>query len=269
MYFNRLKMYLIDIFFKNILIKEIWFSMFAFQITYLKMKFITIFCTILFVAVSFLSPHKKEIVPKTYAKIARFNKVTSVYNSLESNNFKLPNLESFSKAFEGYQILKEKGMIKKEVLTIIDFSLSSREKRLWIIDMNTNEILFNTLVAHGKNSGTDYAVKFSNKNESYRSSLGFFATGEVYKGKHGLSLKLDGLEKGINDNARKRAVVIHGADYVSKAFIKNHKRLGRSQGCPAVPVEFSKKIIQAIKEKSCLFIYHPTRSYKVSSKLIS
>ncbi len=233
------------------------------------MNFITVFYTALFVVVSFLSPHKKEIVPKKYAKISKVNKVSSVYNSLEANNFKLPNLESFSRAFEGYQLLKSKGMIKKDILTIIDFSLSSKEKRLWVIDMSTNEILLNTLVAHGKNSGNDYASKFSNKNESYRSSLGFFSTGEVYRGKHGLSLKLDGLEKGINDNARKRAVVIHGADYVSKNFIRNHRRLGRSQGCPAVPIEFSKKIIQTIKNKSCLFIYHPTRSYKVSSKLIS
>lgn len=233
------------------------------------MNFITAFYTVLFVVVSFLSPHKKEIAPKRYAKISRVNKVVSVYNSLETNNFKLPNLESFSKAFEGYQLLKNKGMIKKDILTIIDFSLSSKEKRLWIIDMSTNEILLNTLVAHGKNSGIDYASKFSNKNESYRSSLGFFSTGEVYRGKHGLSLKLDGLEKGINDNARKRAVVIHGADYVSKTFIRNHKRLGRSQGCPAVPVELSKKIIQTIKNKSCLFIYHPSRSYVNNSKLIS
>ncbi|GAB3710833.1 murein L,D-transpeptidase catalytic domain family protein [Flavobacterium koreense] len=233
------------------------------------MNFITVFYTALFVVVSFLSPHKKEIAPKKYAKISRVNKVTSVYNSLETNNFKLPNLESFSRAFEGYQLLKSKGMIKKDILTIIDFSLSSKEKRLWIIDMNTHEILLNTLVAHGKNSGDDYASKFSNKNESYRSSLGFFSTGEVYRGKHGLSLKLDGLEKGINDNARKRAVVIHGADYVSKTFIRNHKRLGRSQGCPAVPVELSKKIIQTIKNKSCLFIYHPSRSYVNNSKLIS
>ena len=233
------------------------------------MNFITVFYTALFVVVSFLSPHKKEITPKKYAKISRVNKVTSAYNSLETNNFKLPNLESFSRAFEGYQLLKSKGMIKKDILTIIDFSLSSKEKRLWIIDMNTHEILLNTLVAHGKNSGDNYAVNFSNKNESYKSSLGFFATGEVYTGKHGLSLKLDGLEKGINDNARKRAVVIHGADYVSKTFIRNHKRLGRSQGCPAVPVELSKKIIQTIKNKSCLFIYHPSRSYVNNSKLIS
>lgn len=233
------------------------------------MNLFNVFYSTLFVGVSLFSPQKKEITPINYAKISNVKKVTTVYNALEANSFKLPKLESFTKAFEGYQLLKNKGMIKKDILTIIDFSLSSKEKRLWIIDMSTNEILLNTLVAHGKNSGNDYASKFSNKNESYRSSLGFFSTGEVYRGKHGLSLKLDGLEKGINDNARKRAVVIHGADYVSKTFIRNHKRLGRSQGCPAVPVELSKKIIQTIKNKSCLFIYHPSRSYVNNSKLIS
>jgi len=233
------------------------------------MNLFNVFYSTLFVGVSLFLPQKKEITPINYAKISTVKKVTTAYNALESNNFNLPNLESFTKAFEGFQLLKSKGMVKKNILTIIDFSLSSSEKRLWIIDMDTNEIILNTLVAHGKNSGDNYAVNFSNKNESYQSSLGFYATGEVYIGKHGLSLKLDGLEKGINDNARKRAVVIHGADYVSNTFIRNHKRLGRSQGCPAVPVEFSKKIIQTIKDKSCLFIYHPTRNYKNSSKLIS
>ena len=140
---------------------------------------------------------------------------------------------------------------------------------MWIIDMNQNKIILNSLVAHGKNSGEEYADNFSNKNQSNKSSLGFFATGEVYQGKHGLSLKLDGLEKGINDNARQRDVVVHGADYVSENFIKNHKRLGRSQGCPAVPVELSKKIIETIKDKSCLFIYHPSENDVQSSKLIS
>ncbi len=233
------------------------------------MNLFNVFYSILFVGVSLFSPQKKEITPINYAKISNVKKVTTVYNALEANSFRLPKLESFTKAFEGFQLLKSKGMVRKNILTIIDFSLSSNEKRLWIIDMNTNEILLNTLVAHGKNSGDNYAVNFSNKNESYKSSLGFFATGEVYKGKHGLSLKLDGLEKGINDNARKRAVVIHGADYVSKTFIRNYKRLGRSQGCPAVPIELSKKIIQTIKNKSCLFIYHPSRSYVNNSKLIS
>jgi len=138
--------------------------------------------------------------------------------------------------------------------------MSSNSKRLWVIDLTTNKVLFNSLVAHGKNTGEEFASYFSNKAESFQSSLGFYATAEVYNGKHGMSLKLDGLQKGLNDKARERAVVVHGADYVSENFIKNHKRLGRSQGCPALPVELNEKIINVIKDKSCLFIYHPSKS---------
>lgn len=188
------------------------------------------------------------------------SKAVSIYNDLYSNSDKSPSFESFSIALEGFYNLKEKGLVTKDILTLIDFSQSSNTKRLWVIDMAANEILFNTLVAHGKNTGEEFANYFSNRNESHQSSLGFYATAEVYKGKHGLSLRLDGLQKGLNDKARERAVVIHGADYVSEKFIKNHKRLGRSQGCPALPVELNEKIINVIKEKSCLFIYHPSKS---------
>jgi hypothetical protein len=183
-----------------------------------------------------------------------------LYNKLEVNSYQLPNFDVFSIALEGFYDLKSKGLIEKEILTLVDFSKSSNTKRLWVIDMVTNEILFHSLVAHGKNTGEEFAKYFSNKHESHQSSLGFYATGEVYTGKHGVSLRLDGLQKGLNDNARDRAVVIHGADYVSEKFIKQHKRLGRSQGCPALPKELNKKIIDVIKDKSCLFIYHPSKS---------
>ena len=184
--------------------------------------------------------------------------VEMVYNNLHSNQYVLPKLESFSKALKGYYALKEKGLIKKNILTLVDFSLSSNIKRLWVIDLATNTILFQSLVAHGRNTGEEFANSFSNDAQSFKSSVGFYATGEIYNGKHGMSLKLDGLEKGINDNARNRGVVIHAANYVSDAFIRNNKRLGRSQGCPALPEELSKDIISVIKEKSCLFIYHPS-----------
>lgn len=184
--------------------------------------------------------------------------VEMVYNNLHSNQYVLPKLESFSKALKGYYALKEKGLIKKNILTLVDFSLSSNIKRLWVIDLATNTILFQSLVAHGRNTGEEFANSFSNAAQSFKSSVGFYATGEIYNGKHGMSLKLDGLEKGINDNARNRGVVIHAANYVSDAFIRNNKRLGRSQGCPALPEELSKDIISVIKEKSCLFIYHPS-----------
>src|SRR5690606_4161345 len=117
------------------------------------------------------------------------------------------------------------------------------KKRMWVIDMTTNTVLMHSLVAHGRNTGDVFAKNFSNASESYKSSLGFYLTGETYTGKHGMSLKLDGLEKGVNDNARNRAVVIHGADYVSDSFIKNNSRLGRSLGCPAVPRELTKQLI--------------------------
>ncbi len=184
------------------------------------------------------------------------NTKLELYHSIQSNGFSLPTYDSFEKAIEGFTTLKESGIIKKSILTIIDFNLPSTEKRLWVIDMNTSTILYHTLVAHGKNSGDLYANQFSNQNESFKSSLGFYKTSESYVGAHGVSLRLDGLEKNKNDNARSRAVVIHGADYVSTSFIKNHNRLGRSFGCPALPPEMAEKIINTIKNNSCLFINH-------------
>lgn len=197
------------------------------------------------------------------------SKIQLIYNSLKANQFELPNEECFAEALKGFYAFKEKGAIKRDILTLVDFSLSSNSKRLWIIDLTTNQILFQSLVAHGKNTGDEYANNFSNTPESFKSSLGFYVTGEVYHGKHGVSLKLDGLEKGLNDYARKRAVVVHGANYVSESFIKYHKRLGRSQGCPAVPIEFASEIITMIKDQSCLFIYHPSLYNSKQSNLIS
>lgn len=196
-------------------------------------------------------------------------KIENIYHALNANNFALPELKTFSEALKGFYLLKEKGVIHKDVLTLIDFSLSSTLKRLWVIDLTTNTILFQSLVAHGRNTGEEFATAFSNVNSSNKSSLGFYATGEIYQGKHGMSLRLDGLERGVNDNARERAVVMHGADYVSESFVRDHKRLGRSQGCPAIPVELTNDIIQAIKGKSCLYIYHPSRSFMMGEKLFS
>ncbi len=178
------------------------------------------------------------------------------YQSIVSNGFELPEYDSFSKAIDGFEVLKEKQIIQNNILTIIDFDLPSTQKRLWVIDMDENKVLFHSLVAHGKNSGELLAQSFSNENESFKSSLGFFVTNETYQGAHGLSLKLDGLEKDKNNNARNRAIVIHGADYVSEGFIREHNRLGRSFGCPALPLELTKSIISTIKNKSCLFIHH-------------
>ena len=197
------------------------------------------------------------------------SKNVSIYNQLDANSFILPSFECFNMALDGFYLLKQKGLVQKNILTLVDFSLSSNAKRLWVIDLEKNIILFQTLVAHGRNTGEEFATAFSNQAESFKSSIGFYATGEIYNGKHGSSLKLDGLEKGLNDMARERAVVIHGADYVSETFIKQNKRLGRSQGCPAIPVEMNRKIINIIKDKSCLFIYHPSATQEIISKLVS
>lgn len=209
--------------------------------------------------------------PKILAAVPENKEVTAkdVYNSIDANSFSLPAFECFSKALKGYEKLKEQGKIKKNYLTVIDFSKSSNTKRLWIIDMESEKVLYNTYVAHGRNSGNEFAKTFSNKPSSYKSSLGFYTTGEIYTGKHGESLRLDGMENGINSNARARAIVMHAADYVSEGFIKQNSRLGRSLGCPALPNHLNKKIINLITGKSCLFIYHPTKAYLTSSKLLS
>ena len=192
-----------------------------------------------------------------------------VYNNLNANHLSLPQMQSFSEALKGFNILKAKGIVQKDILTLVDFSLSSNTKRLWVIDLTTNTVLFNSLVAHGRNTGEEFATSFSNDASSFKSSLGFYLTGEIYQGKHGRSLKLDGLEKGVNDKARERGVVMHAADYVSETFIKSNKRLGRSQGCPAIPAELTAELINTIKNKSCLFIYHPSRNYTDVSKMAS
>ncbi len=148
-------------------------------------------------------------------------------------------------------------LAKTSIVTLIDFSLPSTARRLWTINLETGEVLYNTWVAHGKNSGNNEAQSFSNKPQSYQSSLGFYLTDQTYTGKHGHSLRLKGLEKNINDKAWERAIVIHGADYVTESFIKTHGRLGRSHGCPAIPPEITDEFINTVKDGSLLFIYHP------------
>lgn len=235
-----------------------------------------IFPTVLLVVLSLISTneffnethHIKRTEAVNLVKTSSETSEELVYNNLNSNHFSVPKFESFAEALKGFYLLKEKGLVSKNILTLIDFSLSSNSKRLWVIDLTTNKILYNSLVAHGRNTGDEFATSFSNSAQSFKSSLGFYATGEIYNGKHGKSLKLDGLEKGINSNARERAVVIHGAEYVSNSFIQNNKRLGRSLGCPAIPLELTNEIIQTIKDKSCLFVYYPSKAYKVASKLV-
>jgi hypothetical protein len=162
------------------------------------------------------------------------------------------SFRAFFQAMEGYKHIKE---VKNPVLTLIDFSKPSTEERMYVIDMQQHKLLFKSLVAHGKNSGGNYATSFSNRQRSHQSSLGFYLTEQSYQGRNGLSLILNGLEKGINDNAKARAVVIHGADYCNPKNIASAGRLGRSFGCPALPLEMTKPIIEAIKDGSLLYVY--------------
>lgn len=191
-----------------------------------------------------------------------------IYNAIGFDNINQLNPDVFSKAYLGFINLKKEGKLDENshLLTICDFSLSSTEERLWVIDLNEKKVIFNSLVAHGKNTGEEFAQKFSNTESSLQSSLGFYVTETTYNGSNGYSLKLLGMDSGYNDAALQRAIVMHGADYVSENFIKNQKRLGRSWGCPAVPRALAEPIINTIKGKSCLFIYYPDDQYLSSSK---
>lgn len=220
----------------------------------------------------------KEIaaVTKTNLKsatsnLSAFDKlVLSEYLDLDDTKFDKPELESFKAAFKGYYKLKDEGKLNKDLLTIIDFTKSSTERRMWVIDMKSHNILYQTVVSHGRNSGKEYATDFSNTRESFKSSLGFYTTAETYMGKHGLSLRLDGLEAGINSNARERDIVIHAANYANENMGKNQGYLGRSLGCPALPYEVAHDVINLIKNESCLFIYHADqKDYLTKSKLLN
>ena len=173
------------------------------------------------------------------------------------------SLEVFNQAMVGYLNLLEKGdLANPGVLTIADFDQSSVEKRFWVLDLEAKKILHQSLVAHGKNSGLEMAEQFSNVVQSEKSSLGFYVTKDTYQGKHGLSLKLEGMDEEFNKNAYDRNIVVHGAEYVSESFVKQHGRLGRSQGCPALPMENHQEIIDAIKGGSCLYLHASKADYK-------
>jgi hypothetical protein len=189
--------------------------------------------------------------------------VKNIYTSCKLDN-KL-EYTVFKQALAGYNSLE---LSNKKLLSIIDFSKPSNEERFFIIDIENQKLLYHTLVAHGKNSGLINATKFSNRSGSHKSSLGFYRTGTAYFGKRGYSLKLEGLEKGINDNARLRGIVIHGANYVNEKFITgNNSMLGRSWGCPAVSKKINREIIDLIKGGSCLYIYAEDEFYLERSML--
>lgn len=184
-----------------------------------------------------------------------------LYNQIQWNDQR-PAFEVFYSAVSGYTVLQDSlHVFKRPLLTIIDFSRPSNLERLWVVNLETKELVLQALVAHGRNSGEITPDRFSNQMNSFQSSLGFYRTGMKYSGKHGLSLKLHGLEQEINDQAERRAIVIHGADYVSEQYIARNGRLGRSHGCPAVAMSIHRQLIEIIQDETCLFVYYPQKEY--------
>lgn len=193
-----------------------------------------------------------------------------VYSVLHLADFGL-STDAFRFALRGFERLKKEGkLLNESVLTIIDFSQSSNKKRMYVIDLYKKALLFNTYVAHGRNTGDEFAEKFSNIPGTFQSSLGFYLTENMAIGsKVGLSLILKGLEKGINDKAREREIIMHGADYATEDFIQKHGRLGRSYGCPSLPPDQIKPVAETIKNGSLLFIYNPDENYVQKSPVLN
>lgn len=187
----------------------------------------------------------------------------TLYAQMQLEN--IVDYTAFEQAVKGYQAIDSK---KKEVLALADFSKPSTEERFYVLDMKNHKMLYSSHVAHGRNSGENYATSFSNEKGSFKSSLGFYVTEDTYQGKNGYSLILNGLEKGINDRAKERAIVIHSAAYSNPSVIASTGRLGRSLGCPALPESVSRPIIDVIKNGAVLFIYANDNNYLSQSIIL-
>ena len=215
------------------------------------------------------SPAAVTAVSIKHEKVSATTEASLVYDQSGLEQFGLSKA-AFDFAWTGYQYLLEHNQLKKQhILSICDFSQSSKKKRLYIIDVENSKLVTNTYVAHGKNSGAEFANSFSNKPESLQSSLGFYITDNTYIGKHGLSLRINGVDPGYNDKALMRTIVIHGADYVNESRVQQGGYMGRSWGCPAVPKKEATDIITTIKNGTCLFIYHPGKNYLLGSKILN
>jgi L,D-transpeptidase catalytic domain len=232
----------------------------------------------LFASVSFIFANNKHtvatvpvLVPTTPIALPKVNSVadSALFSELHLSDAGLsPTV--FHSAFQGFERLDSEGAIKNDgILTIVDFSQPSSQKRLYVVDLENKRVLFNTLVAHGRNSGTLMAQSFSNDPSSLKSSPGFYVTENTYIGHNGYSLRLNGLEKDINDNALSRSIVLHGAPYVDESAVHSLGFLGRSWGCPAVPEASHKAIINTIKDGTCLFIYSPEQDYLLHSPVLN
>ena len=173
-------------------------------------------------------------------------------------------------ALKGFDKMSRKGVLSGDsIISIVDFTRSSRERRFVVIDLRSMSVLYNTVVAHGKNTGREFARNFSNRRSSNKSSLGFYVTREPYMGSNGYSLKLEGIDRGFNDNALNRAIVMHPADYANESAIARKGYLGRSWGCPALPEKESRGVIDRIKNGNMLFIYYPDKKYLSRSQVLN
>ncbi len=226
---------------------------------------LTLICSFLF---SFkLAPRHAAVAAA--AATSAFARFTILYDSLGLEALELSR-PAYEHAVIGFLALRQTGQIRNAaVLSIVDFSLPSTKKRLFVIDMINGRLLFNTFVAHGRNSGGLMATHFSNRTNSLMSSLGFYLTGDPFIGRNGYSLRLEGIERGWNDHANSRAIIIHPANYVSQDHIRQWGLLGRSEGCPAIPAELDQPIIDEIRGGSCLFVYAPNKTYLKRSGLSS
>ncbi|NTU54064.1 MAG: murein L,D-transpeptidase catalytic domain family protein [Chlorobiaceae bacterium] len=194
--------------------------------------------------------------------------IATVMQSIEQTSDIDPRALQY--ALQGYFNLKRQGMIRREgIVTLIDFDKPSDSERLYVIDIENGRLLHSALVAHGKNSGEIFATSFSNEPGSNKSSLGFYLTEKTYIGRNGYSLVLKGLDQGLNDKAEQRSIVIHGAGYVSRDYIRSNGRLGRSEGCPALSYENCVEVIDLIRDGSCLFIYHNNNDYTSGSTVLN
>jgi hypothetical protein len=207
---------------------------------------------------------------KKAAKAAAFaEEVTALYTQIDLQEMGLTK-KAFEYALKGYYYLLDHHWLNKtNILSICDLSQSSRNKRLYVIDLEQRTVVVNTYVAHGRNSGGEFARSFSNNPASHKTSLGFYITQGTYYGNNGLSLKIRGMDRGFNDRANGRNIVVHGSQYVGPDFLQMNQFCGRSYGCPALPATESDSIIDLIKEGTCLFIYHPTKKYLTRSKILN
>lgn len=218
---------------------------------------------LLFLAISYQVLTVQHVNANTVSTSNLENYIGQVYNQIDFKGVNKLSENVFRYAYKGYLNLQQAGKLNenKQIISICDFSLSSTQKRLWVIDLKTKKVLLNDYVAHGQGSGIEFATRFSNTENSHQSSLGFYVTGDIYNGDHGTSLYLHGMDNGYNSAAYQRAIVIHGADYVCTDLIKSQNYLGRSWGCPAVSNKIAKKLINMIDDGTCLFIYANDKKY--------